>query len=158
MTISDLLALFDRWNNKKKDIHTNKKSIFVKERHIVFITMGQNIGYEQNGKGEEFLRPVIVYKKFNNNQFLGIPLTSQEKSGKYYFEFSYQNSKKSYAILSQLRVFDTKRVKYKSGTINLEDYEKLIIEVVKVVTPQKEESPEGIYTETIPANQKSVKS
>jgi hypothetical protein len=29
--------------------------------------MGQNIGYETQGKGEEFLRPVLIFRKFSKN-------------------------------------------------------------------------------------------
>jgi len=133
--IDKILNLLDSWNIKKKKIVQNKKTIFIKERDILFINMGQNIGVEQDGKGTEFLRPVIVYKKFNQKQFLGIALTSQEKFGKYYFQFQYLPSKKSYAILSQVRVFDTKRVRYKSGVIDKNNFYKLHKNLVEVVTP-----------------------
>ena len=135
MVIENILKLLDKWMVRKKVIVQKKKTIFIKERYIVFINMGQNIGVEQDGKGSEFLRPVIVYKKFNNSQCLGIPLTSQVKSGKYYFEFEYLKDKKSYAILSQVRVLDTKRVKYKSGVINKEDFKHLHKKFCEVVTP-----------------------
>lgn len=49
--------------------------------------MGQNIGFEQNGKGDNFVRPVIILKKFNKNMFFGIPLSTQIKDGKFYYYF-----------------------------------------------------------------------
>jgi len=133
--LENIKKLFNLWNDKKQNITQNKKIIHIKERDILFINMGKNIGVEQDGKGEEFLRPIIVYKKFNNSQFIGIALTSQEKSGKYYFKFQYLKDKKSYAILSQIRVYDTKRVKYKSGVINKEDFNTLHEKFCEVVTP-----------------------
>ena len=145
-----LVELFDSWNILKKRSHTSQKIIGIKERDIVFLRMGQNIGYEQDGKGEEFLRPVVIFKKFNKNIFLGIPLTTKKKENRYHFEFSYTNRSskeiQNSAILSQVKMFDTKRVKYKSGVIKKDDFLKLydrFVEVTKpeVVTSSKEEEP-----------------
>jgi len=60
----DFKEIFTCWNTKKIDTHINDAIIGIKERDIVFIKMGKNIGYEQDGKGEEFLRPVVIYKNF----------------------------------------------------------------------------------------------
>jgi mRNA-degrading endonuclease toxin of MazEF toxin-antitoxin module len=155
--IENILKLLDKWHIKKKQNVKHSKSLNFKERDIFFLSIGENIGYEQNGKGDEFLRPVIIYKKFNNNQFLAIPLTSKEKSSKYYFEFQYKKDIKSYAILSQIRVFDAKRLKYKSGYINKDDFKKLIKKTTLIVTPQEEESPEGICKNIISKNSGDVK-
>ena len=108
---------FDKWNVQKKitDGMDNKKTFH--EREVWFIKIGENIGFEQNGKGGEFLRPVIVYKKFSRNVFLGIPLTKTIKEGKFYSNFDFQG-RKSNAILSQIRLFDSKRLKYKIGTMS----------------------------------------
>ncbi|MEA1952984.1 MAG: type II toxin-antitoxin system PemK/MazF family toxin [Campylobacterota bacterium] len=89
------------------------------------MSIGQNIGFESYGKDELFLRPVLVYKRLSKNTFLGIPLTSKEKIGSYYFKFSYKKDKYSYASLNQLKVFDTKRIQYKSGNIKKDDFDKL---------------------------------
>ncbi|MEA2018463.1 MAG: type II toxin-antitoxin system PemK/MazF family toxin, partial [Campylobacterota bacterium] len=70
--------------------------------------VGVNVGFEQDGD-KSFLRPVLVYKKFNKHVFLGIPLTSQIKDNKFHYEFEYTDSKRSFAILSQLKLFDIKR-------------------------------------------------
>ncbi len=120
---------FDIWNDRKKIIDSveNKKSFH--EREVFSINVGKNVGFEQNGKGEEFLRPVIIYKKFSSNVFLGIPLTKTDKEGKFYKAFEFQG-KRSTAILSQIRLFDSKRLKYKIGKMSVGDYnavkEKLI--------------------------------
>ena len=31
------------------------------------------MGFEEDGKNDNFVRPVLVLKKFNNDMFLGIP-------------------------------------------------------------------------------------
>ncbi|NOQ29798.1 MAG: sulfate adenylyltransferase subunit CysN [Helicobacteraceae bacterium] len=130
--------IFNIWNDKKQIIHNNnEKYIKFRERDILFLSVGQNIGYEQYGKGDEFLRPVLVYKKFNSRTFLGIPLSSKEKSGSYYFSFNYTKDTISTANFSQMKTFDIKRVKYRSGYIKAPEFEKLSKKLIKLleITP-----------------------
>jgi len=111
------LKQFNKWNFQKKSLNKNNKTVFFHQRDVWFLCIGENIGFEQNGKGENFIRPVIIYKKFSSNVFLGIPLTSKMKNGRFYFSF---NLKKQFstAILSQIRLFDVKRLKYLHGRIS----------------------------------------
>lgn len=97
-----------------------------------FIAIGENIGFEQNGKGEEFLRPVIVYKKFSKNVFLGIPLTKTKRDGKFYADFEL-HEKTSTAILSQVRLFDSKRLKYKIGKMSVGDHRKIKEKLIELL-------------------------
>jgi pseudaminic acid cytidylyltransferase len=120
---------YDKWNSLKKSINSRKHKFYTKNTEIYFMSIGKNIGFESYGKDKLFLRPVLVYKRLSTNTFLGIPLTSKEKIGSYYFKFSYKKDKYSYASLNQLRVFDTKRIQYKSGNIKHEDFEKLKIQM-----------------------------
>ena len=101
---------YDKWNEVKKQTSSIKKKVYFKERDIFYIKIGENIGFEQSGKGDMFLRPVVILKKFNNDFFMGIPLTTTLKEGLYYYQFEFTN-KKSNAILSQMKSFDAKRIK-----------------------------------------------
>ena len=125
------------WNDKKYSIHTQEKFIQFKERDILFISVGLNIGYEQFGKGSDFLRPVLVYKKFNKRTFLGIPLSTKIKKGSYYFSFTYKDDIVSTANFSQIKVFDIKRAHYRSGTIQNKDFLSLSKKLIALleVTP-----------------------
>lgn len=113
---------FDQWNNEKQKINKQHKLPLFKEREVFYAQLGLNIGYEQDGVGNKFIRPVIVFKKFNNSLFWAIPLTSRIKTGKYYFEFSFLEEKKSCAILSQLRIIDARRLLNKIGMISKTDF------------------------------------
>lgn len=159
--------IYDNWNKLKKILDTKQNPIHIRNMDILFISIGQNIGYEAYGKDELFLRPVLVYKKLTRTTFLGIPLTSKEKEGNYYFKFSYKDNKYSYASLNQIRTFDTKRIAYKSGTIKSEDFEilkKQVEEFVKI-TPHSKESGRGITSkkkqrsneEIVPKDDENVK-
>lgn len=113
---------FDTWNKKKKQIDGVKTRLFFGEREVWFLSVGVNVGYEMDGKGEESLRPVVVIKKFNNESFWGLPLTRSVKQGKYYFSFSLKDGEVSTANLSQLRLIDAKRLQYKVGNMSEVDF------------------------------------
>jgi hypothetical protein len=132
---------FDKWNNLKKILDKKEEIIEFYQGNIYFMSIGKNIGYESFGKKELFLRPVLVYKKLSKTTFLGIPLTSKQKEGSYYFSFSYKKDVISTAILNQMRVFDIRRSEYLSGKINKNTYENLekrVQEFMKI-TPSKKE-------------------
>lgn len=114
---------YDKWNNVKKEISQNNKIYTFKVREIYWIKLGHNVGYETDGKGENFLRPVLVVRKFGKNTFLGVPLTTATKTDMFHFKFILtQNQKVNYANLSQIKLFDTKRIKSKIGKMNIEDF------------------------------------
>jgi hypothetical protein len=82
-----------------------------------------NIGREIFGKGNNFSRPVVIFKKIGEYSFLGIPLTTQMKDGSWYVPIFYGGIERR-AILSQIRVFDEKRLMSCMGTLshkNLKD-------------------------------------
>ncbi len=107
---------FNIWSKKKESINDSIISPYVNIRDIWFTYIGKNIGYEKSG-GVYFLRPFIVIQIFPNRTFLGIPLTTQEKDQRISVEFFFRN-KTQWALIQQLRLFDTKRVKNKIGKIN----------------------------------------
>ena len=112
---------FKIWHKIKNNIENKEQRIHFQIRDVLFCSIGENVGFEQDGRGEEFLRPVVVIKKFNNEIFLGVPLTHTDKKGKYYFSFEL-NKNTSVAIFSQIRLFDVKRSKYKIGMISEKDF------------------------------------
>jgi mRNA-degrading endonuclease toxin of MazEF toxin-antitoxin module len=108
---------YREWTTIKKDIHNNRPRPFFYEREIWFCSLGENIGFEQDGKGKLALRPVIIVKKFNEFVVLIVPLTRTQKAGKYYYTFTFQDQQKSTAIVSQVRMIDSKRLRYKIDTM-----------------------------------------
>ena len=112
---------FQDWHTRKSLINNNENRLFFHEREVWSASIGANIGFEQDGKGCSFLRPIIIIKKFNNEIFWCLPLTRNQKKGKYYSSFILNNSI-STAILSQIRLIDSKRLQYKIGDISQRDY------------------------------------
>lgn len=121
---------FVKWHNEKTEIHNDKIRPFFHEREVWFSSLGENVGFEQDGRGEKFLRPLLILRKFNNEVAWIVPLTRTQKSGKYYFHFSLIDSvgktkEESVAILSQIRLVDAKRLDYKIGDIPEDEFRKL---------------------------------
>ena len=116
---------FNQWNEVKKE--TSKENLLVgyKTRDIFNVKVGQNIGFEQNGKDKDFVRPVIVYKKLTKDMFIGIPLTTTIRKGSFFFSFEFLQNKMSVAILPQAKLFSSKRLLNKTGVINKKDFENL---------------------------------
>ena len=117
---------FKKWHDKKGNIDKVNKRPFFHEREIWFCHLGLNIGFEQDGKGEDFLRPILIIRKFNNEIFWGVPLTRANKNLPFYFAFTIQsetegNDEKVTAILSQVRLIDAKRLRRMIGYISKED-------------------------------------
>jgi mRNA-degrading endonuclease toxin of MazEF toxin-antitoxin module len=116
---------FNKWSKQKEILHCSPEEDYERyfsEGQIWYLSCGVNIGYEQDGKGKFFKRPFLIVKKFNKDLFWAIPLSTTTRNGKYYYSFSFQKGKISKAILSQLRLFDAKRLLKKSGKISKEDF------------------------------------
>lgn len=110
---------FDIWNNLKKNIN-DRNPIYVSEREVWFCSVGLNVGSEQDGKNEAFERPVLVIKKITSNTFIGVPLTSNKKKGSWYIPI---DSMDSSAIITQIKLFDTRRLTRKMKLIPIDEFE-----------------------------------
>lgn len=110
---------FDSWNNLKKNIN-DRNPIYVSERDVWFCSVGLNVGSEQDGKNEAYERPVLVVKKITPNTFIGVPLTSNKKKGSWYTPIDSMNSS---VIITQIKLFDTRRLTRKMRSIPISEFE-----------------------------------
>ena len=94
-----------------------------------------NIGFEQDGSGELFTRPVVVLAKFNLDACLVVPLTAKPKKGIYYFDVGNVSGRKAAAVLSQLRFVDRKRLTNKIATMDKNVFKTLTRAVVNACFP-----------------------
>ncbi|MDP2598318.1 MAG: type II toxin-antitoxin system PemK/MazF family toxin [Candidatus Liptonbacteria bacterium] len=110
------LALLD-WCKIKIFLRTKKHGAVFKEGELWWCRIGMNVGVEIFGKGRQFARPVLVFKKLNADSFLGVPLTSQRKEGSWYVPVRCEGIEAS-AILSQVRVLDKQRLMGRIETLS----------------------------------------
>lgn len=116
---------FNAWTKLKRKVHNyDGPLVHCKTRDVWWVSMGHNVGLEQDGKGDNFERPVLIMKVFNESLFLGMPLTSKEHEGKYFFKLEYSGIP-SVAVLSQARAFSQKRLLNKVGVVPIDMYNNL---------------------------------
>ena len=95
-------------------------------RDIWFCYLGANVGDEQNASQEDdFIRPVVIIRKFNNHLCWIVPLTKTQKSSQHYVSFSFIGLDVSTAIISQIRSIDASRLTRKIGYMRNVDYKEL---------------------------------
>ena len=113
---------FQKWHKIKENIDIAPARIFFHEREVWWCSIGANIGFEQDGRGGRFARPILVFKKFNNEVFWAVPLSTKIKKGKFYVTIELGDSILRVAIISQLRLMDAKRLIDKIGIIHEDNY------------------------------------
>jgi mRNA-degrading endonuclease toxin of MazEF toxin-antitoxin module len=127
-----MIKQFIDWIITKIIIDKKERRVQIKESEVYWCSLGENVGDEENGKGYIFRRPVLVFKKFNNNIFWGIPMSSKLKDNKYYVKVMLKNIEQS-AMISQLRVLDVKRLDEYVGYISKVDFLKIQIQIVNTI-------------------------
>jgi mRNA interferase MazF len=105
------------WIEKKIKIDEFADILFFQEREIWWCACGANIGHEQDGKGENFQRPVLIIKKFNKITCWALPLTSSSGTKPYHLPVSFSQTKNQ-VNLSQLKLIDQKRLITKMGFLD----------------------------------------
>ncbi|HEC30492.1 MAG TPA: type II toxin-antitoxin system PemK/MazF family toxin, partial [Candidatus Yonathbacteria bacterium] len=84
-----------------------------------------NVGFEQDGTGGEFSRPVLVLKGFNRSVCLVVPLTTSTKDNLYNIPIGEIDGKNASVIISQIRLIDTKRLYKHIGTLDKITFQKI---------------------------------
>lgn len=99
-----------------------QREFYVNAWEIRYCHLGVNIWYEEDGKGLDYKRPVLVIKKIGWLFFV-VPMTTHGKDSQYYYQLSnaYFN-KDSWILLSQVRMVDKKRFIELMWVVNQKDF------------------------------------
>ena len=127
---------YGAWHELKSKVE-DRPTKFFKEAEVWWCAVGLNIGFEEDGKNDNYERPVLVFRKFNKNMFWGLPMTSVQREGKFYYSFSFK-SRISTIMISQLRTLSSKRLVRHMGNISndiFEEVEKRVISLIKETDP-----------------------
>ena len=106
----------DGWNQRKKRLDAKQKPPFYNEGPIWWCSIGVNVGFELYGKSEIFTRPVLVLRKYSQETFFGLPLTSKQKDRPAYYGLDFHDSQGS-IILDQGRTLDSRRLIRRMGEL-----------------------------------------
>jgi|SRR3989344_7715162 len=115
---------FDNWNTLKKNLHKRPENVFAYPREIWWCALGMNVGAEIDGKNENFERPVIVFKVYNKETLLVLPITSKEKNDKFHHKITTEQ-KTVWVKLTQSRVISNKRLLRKVDILSEEEFKLL---------------------------------
>ncbi len=115
---------FDKWNKRKKEIN-EEESNFYHQREIRWCSLGVNVGFEQDGTSKNYRRPVLIIKGFSRHVCLVVPLTTSQKKNPYHFSIGIIEGSESFAILSQIRLIDAKRLHDRLAILNKEKFEEI---------------------------------
>lgn len=119
------LKRFTEWIGLKEKLdNIESKPPLFKEGEIWWCSIGENIGVEISGKGDLFSRPVVIFKKLSKEVFLGLPMTTKIKKGSWYIDVIHNQTSKT-VVLSQVRIFDVKRLSSKLGQLDDNDFNKI---------------------------------
>ncbi|MBI4087162.1 type II toxin-antitoxin system PemK/MazF family toxin [Candidatus Kaiserbacteria bacterium] len=115
---------FDTWNTLKKQTHGEESRLYT-VREIWWCRLGVNVGSEQDGSGKSFLRPVVIIRSFGAETCAVIPLTTSPHPHRLRISVGIVQDKEAKALLSQLRVIDTRRLVEKVGFLDKEIFAEL---------------------------------
>ncbi len=115
---------FDDWNGQKKQIN-ELSGRFYHIRDIWWCTLGVNVGYEQDGAGEVYRRPVLVLAALSRHTCLVVPLSTSEQLHKLRIPIGNFGGKNSVALISQIRVVDTRRFVSRIGIVSPAVFDKV---------------------------------
>lgn len=107
------------------NMSTNHNLPYFYEREIWWCKFGLNVGVELNGKGNGFVRPVLILKKFNKESIFAIPITTSTKRRPFSVGIGVITGKQSWALVSQGRMIDTRRMEEKITTLDIETFNKI---------------------------------
>ena len=132
--------VYDAWNSDKKKTEKTQRKLGIKARDIFWLKVGKNIEHEVYGKGEEFLRPVIIIRQLTSDLFVGVPTTSTKKENNDYFHtITYKNRKNttvsSVAMLLQFKTYSKKRLLSKIGTVQKSEFDVIVKKLKRVIDP-----------------------
>src|SRR3989344_6463497 len=113
---------FDGWNIEKKRAHAEDARLYT-VREVWWCRLGVNVGSEQDGSGDLFLRPVVIVRGLSANTCMVVPLTTSSHRHPLRVVVGKIEEKEATAILSQIRVIDTRRLVEKIGFLNREIFD-----------------------------------
>ena len=120
-----MIKRFLEWIGLKEKLQNIKSQPpLVNEGDLWWISIGENVGSEINGKSDIFSRPGIIYKKLSRSFYFVVPTTTQEKKGSWFVEFSHKG-RQMVACLHQARAIDYRRLFSKLGTLDDEDFKRI---------------------------------
>jgi len=122
-----MIKNFLEWIKLKQQLHNiSSQPPLVRERDLWWLSLGENVGSEINGKSRLFSRPALILKKLAHGFFLIAPTTTKGHEGTWYVKINYTN-KDMWVCLHQIRTIDYRRLSSQLGQIGTDDFKQVQI-------------------------------
>ncbi len=111
---------FVDWVTVKRTLNSINVPFPFFEREVWWASLGENIGFELDGKSPDYSRPIIILKVFSENNLFYTPLTTTKccKNRPFFFDVGeIIPGKKSRASLSHTSSMDGRRLLKKIGML-----------------------------------------
>ncbi len=117
-----MIKKFLEWIGLKEKLHNNNfKPPLVSEGDLWWVSLGENIGSEINGKSGLFSRPAVIIKKLAHGFYLIAPTTSKAHLGTWYVKVKFTD-REIFICLHQIRTIDYRRLSTRMGQMNSNDF------------------------------------
>lgn len=115
---------FDDWNKEKKRVDLQSPRLYM-ARQMWWASLGVNVGSEQDGTGVGYQRPVLIVKGISTETCFVVPLTTSSKKHRYRVRIGTIDEREASAVISQLRLIDTKRLVNKIGFLDTVKFQEI---------------------------------
>lgn len=125
---------YSRWITIKSVLNAIETPVSFCEREVWWASLGENIGFELDGKSFDYSRPIVILKAFGRNNLFYVPLTTTtcERKKSYFFDVGEVISgKQSKASLSHTSSMDARRLLTRIGLLEQNLFDNLQ-EAIKV--------------------------
>jgi mRNA interferase MazF len=128
------------WHIQKTTLDARENTQYFYEQEVWWLALGCNVGFEEDGKGQEFARPVIVLHKFSYRFFFGVPVSSTANVGRFYCHMQ-SSPGFSTALLSQARPLDARRLIKQAGRLSDTDFARVHYHLTELINGHKNVFP-----------------
>jgi len=94
----------------KQKMVQQKVGKFYHARDVWWCSLGVNVSYEHDGEGLQFERPILILRGLGKGTCLAIPLTTSDSKHPMRVPVGNIDGKPASAVISQIRVIDTRRL------------------------------------------------
>lgn len=117
---------FNEWSKEKKLVNRRKlPDPCPDEQEVWACSLGVNISDEIDGKGTEFVRPVLIIKTFAKSMVWAVPLTLKPNTKFSSFQFINDKELIVSALIYQFRALSMKRCIRKMYVVSAVDFREI---------------------------------
>ena len=138
------------WYKLKTQLEKLQADKLFHAREVWWCSFGANVGFEEDGKGELFERPILIVRKFSKDLFMAVPLTTKQKDNRFHHPIKIGDIDGS-VIISQARVISTKRLNRRLGKVGKKRFNEVVDKLSGLILSEKSISADFSAESPVPS-------